>query len=45
MLTRNSAFLTIFGDLYVIFTFFRWFKLAKKWHLAQMYAQVHFQSV
>ena len=44
MLTRNSAFLTIFGDLYAIFTFFRWLKLAKKLHLAQMYAQVHFQS-
>ena len=44
MLTRNSAFLTIFGDLYAIFTFFRWFKFAKKWHLARMYAQGHFQS-
>ena len=44
MLTRNSAFLTIFGNLYAIFTFFRWFKFAKKWHLARIYAQVHFQS-
>ena len=29
MLTRNSAFLTIFGDLYAIFTFFADLNLLK----------------
>ena len=40
MPTRNSVFLTIFGDLHAIFTFFCRFKFAKKGHLARLYAQV-----